>query len=128
HERDPCPRALPTRRGRYRRVPTRARRALAGRRLVRRFRSLIAASIALIAPSACVVPVDLGGATSGVGGEAPPQQTALPPVATAFTNVVPTVWGDSVGIDFDPVDGAVDYRVYPLPTDGDVTVGADGRV
>ncbi len=49
----------------------------------------------LLAPCACVAPVDLGGATSGIGNEAPPRDTALPPVATALTNVVPTIRGDS---------------------------------
>jgi hypothetical protein len=33
-----------------------------------------------------------------------------------------------VGIDFDPVDDAVDYRVYPLPPDGDVMDDGDGGV
>jgi hypothetical protein len=54
-------------------------------------------------------------------------QTALPPLPT-LTNVVVTERDDSVGIDFDPVDDAVDYRVYPLPSDGDVTKNADGSV
>ena len=48
--------------------------------------------------------------------------TALPPLP-ALTNVVATEREDSVGIDFDPVDDAVDYRVYPLPADGDIAVG-----
>ena len=54
-------------------------------------------------------------------------QTALPPLPT-LTNVVVTERDDSVGIDFDPVDDAVDYRVYPLPSDGDVSTNADGSV
>ncbi len=49
---------------------------------------------------------------------------ALPPL----TNVVATEREDSVGIDFDPVDNAVDYRVYPLPNPADVTVNNDGSV
>jgi hypothetical protein len=53
--------------------------------------------------------------------------TALPPLPP-LTNVVVTEREDSVGIDFDPVDDAVDYRVYPLPSDGDVSVGSDGTV
>jgi hypothetical protein len=51
--------------------------------------------------------------------------TKLPPLP-ALTNVVATQREDSVGIDFDPVDGAVDYRVYPLPTDQDITIHSDG--
>jgi hypothetical protein len=55
-------------------------------------------------------------------GEAP-----LPEVAPLL-NVVPTVRGDSVVIDFSAVDGAKDYRVYELPDEGDVLVGEDGEV
>jgi hypothetical protein len=50
------------------------------------------------------------------------------PALQALINVVVTQRDDSVGIDFDPVDNAVDYRVYPLPNDSDVTVNADGSV
>ncbi len=64
---------------------------------------------------------------SGVGALDAAPQTALPPLP-ALTNVVATERDDSVGIDFDPVDDAVDYRVYPLPADGDVTANADGSV
>jgi hypothetical protein len=53
--------------------------------------------------------------------------TALPPLP-ALTNVVAIEREDSVGIDFDPVDDAVDYRVYPLPSDGDVTVQSNGSI
>jgi hypothetical protein len=67
---------------------------------------------------------DAGGIVGQLDG-APP--TALPPLP-ALTNVVVTERDDSVGIDFDPVDTAVDYRVYPLPSDGDVTANADGSV
>jgi len=35
---------------------------------------------------------------------------------------------DSVSIAFDPFEGALDYRVYPLPADGDITVASDGHV
>jgi hypothetical protein len=45
-----------------------------------------------------------------------------------MTNVVALEREDSVGIDFDPVDNAVDYRVYPLPSDGDITANSDGSV
>ena len=63
-----------------------------------------------IAACACVAPVDLGGATSGVADQ-PPMSTALPKVATKLTNVAPTVNGDTESIDYDPVDDAVDKRV-----------------
>jgi hypothetical protein len=53
--------------------------------------------------------------------------SGLPSLPT-LTNVVATQREDSVGIDFDPVDDAVDYRVYPLPAAGQVTVHADGSL
>ncbi|HXN33872.1 MAG TPA: hypothetical protein VN894_18510, partial [Polyangiaceae bacterium] len=48
----------------------------------------------------------------------------LPPL----TNVAATEREDSVGIDFDPIDNAVDYRVYPLPNPSDVTTNTDGSL
>jgi hypothetical protein len=51
--------------------------------------------------------------------------TKLPPLP-ALTSVVATQREDSVGIDFDPVEGAIDYRVYPLPADGSIAVNSDG--
>jgi hypothetical protein len=50
------------------------------------------------------------------------------PSLPALTNVVATERDDSVGIEFDPVDGAVDYRVYALPNDQDISVNGDGSV
>ncbi len=49
---------------------------------------------------------------------------ALPPLS----NVVASLDDDSADITFDPVDGALDYRVYPLPNDSDITVASDGHV
>lgn len=74
-------------------------------------------------------PPGMGGPDVGtrVGQLATGPKTALP-VLPMLTNVVATQRDDSVGIDFDPVDDAVDYRVYPLPDDGDITVNADGSV
>jgi len=46
----------------------------------------------------------------------------LPPI----DNVAGVVREDSVGLDFDPVDGAKDYRIYPLPKDADITNFSDG--
>jgi hypothetical protein len=54
-------------------------------------------------------------------------QTKLPPLPS-MTNVVAVLNDDSVSISFDPVDGALDYRVYPLPSDGDINVTSDGHV
>jgi hypothetical protein len=48
----------------------------------------------------------------------------LPPL----TNVTGTEREDSVGIDFDPVDNAIDYRVYPLPDPTSVTTNTDGSL
>ncbi len=52
-------------------------------------------------------PIPDAGAVVGQLDGAP--KTALPPLP-ALTNVVVTERDDSVGIDFDPVDNAVDYR------------------
>jgi hypothetical protein len=67
------------------------------------------------------------GGGSVVAGSDAGVTTKLPPVA-AMTNVVATLNDDSVSIAFDPVDGALDYRVYPLPSDNDITVAAGGGV
>jgi hypothetical protein len=53
--------------------------------------------------------------------------TKLPPLPS-LTNVVATENDDSASITFDPVEGALDYRVYPLPADGDISVASDGHV
>jgi len=45
-----------------------------------------------------------------------------------MTNVVVTQREDSVGIDFDPVDGAADYRVYVLPADGEILSNPDNSI
>jgi hypothetical protein len=74
----------------------------------------------------------LDGGIDGEGGgfvgqtDAPPD-SKLPPLPP-LANVVALEDDDSVSITFDPFDGALDYRVYPLPADGDVTVAAGGLV
>ncbi len=68
--------------------------------------------------------VDAGVAVSQLEGGL---QSKLPPLAQ-LTNVVATLNDDSASIEFDPVDGALDYRVYPLPSDGDISVASDGSV
>jgi hypothetical protein len=67
------------------------------------------------------------GAGAQVGVTTAPPSTVLPQIA-GLTNVVAQQREDSVGVDFDPVEGAVDYRVYPLPNDSDVTAHADKSV
>lgn len=51
----------------------------------------------------------------------------LPPLP-ALGNVVARLNDDSAKITFDPLDGALDYRVYALPNDTDIDVKADGQV
>ena len=65
-------------------------------------------------------PVGVNAIDGGVATTLPP----LPPLS----NVIAFENDDSASITFDPFDGALDYRVYPLPSDGDITVGADGGV
>ena len=80
-------------------------------------------------------PSSEGGTTSDAGlqtgtvivGQLDGAATSLPALPE-LTNVVATQREDSVGIDFDPVDDAVDYRVYPLPADGSFTQNADGSL
>jgi hypothetical protein len=62
-----------------------------------------------------------------VGQLTTPPSTVLPALPI-LTNVNALEREDSVGIDFDPVEGAVDYRVYPLPADSDVTANSDKSV
>jgi hypothetical protein len=74
------------------------------------------AAVSMPAPEASVV-----GALDGAPA------TNLPPLPE-LTNVIALERDDSVGIDFDPVDDAVDYRVYVLPQNADVTAGSDGSI
>ena len=53
--------------------------------------------------------------------------TKLPPLTT-MTGVAAVPNDDSVSITFDPIEGALDYRVYPLPADDDITLSSDGNV
>jgi hypothetical protein len=66
-----------------------------------------------------------GGFTCGSGGCILP---GVLPDLPAFTNVRTTVSGSSVEIEFDPIDGARDYRVYAFPSASDVTAEADGHL
>ncbi|MFT3925221.1 MAG: hypothetical protein QM778_21975 [Myxococcales bacterium] len=50
------------------------------------------------------------------------------PALPKFDNLTPVVRGDTARIEFAPVKGAKDYRIYPLPADADVLVGDNGEV
>jgi hypothetical protein len=84
-----------------------------------------------------------GGATAvagaSTGGDAmniPVVPGEVDPNAPAGTNLAPlprmvnvaaSAIGDSVNITFSPIDGAVDYRVYVLPDNADISNGANGQ-
>jgi hypothetical protein len=70
-------------------------------------------------------PYDSGMASVGALDGAP--STTLPPLP-ALSNVVAVENDDSASITFDPVVGALDYRVYPLPNNSDINVGSDGAI
>lgn len=50
------------------------------------------------------------------------------PELPRINNLVPIVRGDTAIIDFSAVDGALDYRIYPLPAEEDILVGQNGEV
>jgi hypothetical protein len=50
------------------------------------------------------------------------------PELPRIDNVTPVVRGDSAIVDFSPVLGAKDYRIYTLPAEADVLVGQNGEV
>jgi hypothetical protein len=50
------------------------------------------------------------------------------PKLPTLTNLTGILREDSVAMDFDPVEGAKDYRIFPLPKDGDVSVDSGGLV
>lgn len=67
----------------------------------------------------------------GIGGTTVEQNdgiTSALPTLPKLVNVHARVVGDSVLVDFTPVDGAKDYRVYALPNDADITTEDNGRV
>jgi hypothetical protein len=70
-----------------------------------------------------------GGAGNLAGGGAGAQPaTTLPPLPR-LGGVVARVSGDSVEISFEPLADAVDYRVYELPSNQDISlVGDDVRI
>ncbi|MBC8072949.1 MAG: hypothetical protein IAG13_31795 [Deltaproteobacteria bacterium] len=88
-------------------------------------------------PSACMIVGDLGrdsgsadgsgdageGSDGGDGGV----DTKLP-MLPELTNVRVRIVGDAANVAFDPIDAAVDYRIYPLPPDDAIDIGEDGTV
>ena len=50
------------------------------------------------------------------------------PELPTIQNVKVITRGDTATIDFEPVAGAADYRIYPEPADGDWLIGAAGEV
>ena len=65
---------------------------------------------------------------SGGACRAPCTGTGCVPDLPAIQNVKVTVHGDTAVIGFEPVAGAVDYRIYPEPAAGDWLIGAAGEV
>ena len=57
----------------------------------------------------------------------PPGVSCVPDLP-AIQNVRVTTRGDTAIIDFEPVAGAGDYRIYPDPDPADWLIGADGEV
>jgi len=73
----------------------------------------------------------IGGERFGIGGNSITQSagvaTSLPGLP-AISNVTARVVGDSLIVDFSPIDDAKDYRIYALPADGDVSTDGSGHV
>ncbi|HEY2731958.1 MAG TPA: hypothetical protein VGK52_18580 [Polyangia bacterium] len=53
--------------------------------------------------------------------------TCVPELPT-IQNVKVTTRGDTATIEFEPIAGALDYRIYPEPAAGDWLIGASGEV
>ncbi|HXK17194.1 MAG TPA: hypothetical protein VNG33_05315 [Polyangiaceae bacterium] len=69
-----------------------------------------------------------GSASSGnPGPSGAAAATTLPPLPR-LTGVRASVSGDSVSITFEPLEGAVDYRVYALPPNRDISAAANGDI
>jgi hypothetical protein len=71
------------------------------------------------------MPYDAGTVSTGALDGAPSTKLPLLP---EMTHVLAALNDDSASITFDPVDGALDYRVYALPNDEDISVTSDGHV
>src|SRR3954462_15409333 len=68
-----------------------------------------------------------GSSGTGGGGGAPPVVTKLPPLPE-LSNIHTRMNGDAANVTVNPVDAAADYRIYPLPADGDITLNPDGPI
>jgi hypothetical protein len=66
--------------------------------------------------------------TCGAPAQGDLQISTSLPTLPGLVNVSACPTGNAVDVTFDPLDPAADYRIYPLPADGDVTVGSDGSV
>ena len=68
-----------------------------------------------------------GGLPAGCAKQVAPTPPGLgdvpPSDLPALTNLRTAIHGDSVAIEFDPADGAKDYRVYVAPNPADVLDG-----
>lgn len=53
-----------------------------------------------------------------------PALPELPPIE----NVRVIMNTDTARVEFEPIDAALDYRIYPLPNDDDILVGEDGEL
>lgn len=73
------------------------------------------------------LPQGLAGAGGSVASTGGAPATALPPLPR-LPGVRASVTGDSVSISLEPLEDAVDYRVYALPQNQDILLGADGEV
>jgi Repeat of unknown function (DUF5648) len=102
-------------------------------------RSAVVVALAMTL-GACTIIGDLGkdgvsadgsaGGSEGATGEdgtTGEVDTALPTLPE-LTNLTLRVVGDAAKLTFDPVDDALDYRIYPLPADADIHVGEDGSI
>ncbi len=98
---------------------------------------MVVRALPLLVLASCTIVGDLGRDSAGASGSGDAGgdddggddgiDTSLPTLPE-LTNVRVRVVGDAANITFDPVDGAIDYRVYPLPPDDDIDVGEDGTV
>jgi hypothetical protein len=68
-----------------------------------------------------------GGAGGTASGSGAAPATTLPPLPR-LGGVRASVTGDSVSISLEPLEDAVDYRVYALPENQDISLTADGQV
>ncbi len=50
------------------------------------------------------------------------------PALPALVGLQACINGDALNVTFEPLDDAVDYRIYPLPSDDDITVDGSGNV